>query len=141
MQKISFRDLPNTTTPINSDNLNLLQSNIEAAFKNAHSESENDTYNCKYLNNLIGGVLLKSISGPTSVSITSGNGYGVTTLFSTMYGAVIQFMGNNTIPNVIPIYGTPDFTTSVSGKTVTLSGIHEWDHYIFMGSSIIDEIV
>ena len=114
---------------------------LPAQVVNVANNSQTDTYSCDFINRINGGVLLKSISGPTSVSITSGNGYGVTTLFSTMYGAVIQFMGNNTIPNVIPIYGTPDFTTSVSGKTVTLSGIHEWDHYIFIGSSIIDEIV
>lgn len=29
MQKINFQDLPNTNTPINASNLNLLQSNIE----------------------------------------------------------------------------------------------------------------
>lgn len=29
MEKINFRDYPNTTTPIDSDNLNLMQNNIE----------------------------------------------------------------------------------------------------------------
>ena len=31
MQKINFQDLPNTTTPVNAANLNLLQTNVEAA--------------------------------------------------------------------------------------------------------------
>ena len=31
MEKIEFKDLPNTTTPIDADNLNLLQSNVENA--------------------------------------------------------------------------------------------------------------
>ena len=29
MQKINFQDLPNTTTPVNADNLNELQENVE----------------------------------------------------------------------------------------------------------------
>lgn len=32
MQKINFQNLPNTTTPINATNLNLLQDNIEDVF-------------------------------------------------------------------------------------------------------------
>ena len=31
MQKIEFKDLPSTDTPINSENLNLLQTNVESA--------------------------------------------------------------------------------------------------------------
>lgn len=30
MEKINFKDLPNTETPLNAENLNLLQSNIES---------------------------------------------------------------------------------------------------------------
>ena len=32
MQKIPFQDLPNTTTPVNADNLNQLQTNVENEF-------------------------------------------------------------------------------------------------------------
>lgn len=39
MDKINFQDLPNTSTPINASNLNLLQSNIENALGNIQSGS------------------------------------------------------------------------------------------------------
>lgn len=35
MEKIDFKDLPDTTTPITADNLNLLQDNIENIFTDA----------------------------------------------------------------------------------------------------------
>ena len=52
MQKINFQDLPSTTTPINASNLNQVQDNMEGAFKNSYSTSQNDGYNCDYINGL-----------------------------------------------------------------------------------------
>lgn len=52
MQKINFQDLPSTTTPINASNLNQVQDNMEGAFKNSYSTSQNDGYNCDYINNM-----------------------------------------------------------------------------------------
>lgn len=52
MQKINFQDLPSTTTPINASNLNQIQDNMEGAFKNSYSTSQNDGYSCDYINDL-----------------------------------------------------------------------------------------
>lgn len=35
MQRITFKDLPDTTTPVNAENLNLLQNNVETAISDA----------------------------------------------------------------------------------------------------------
>lgn len=40
MKKINFKDLPLTETPINSNNLNLLQDNIEEAIENYSLEEQ-----------------------------------------------------------------------------------------------------
>ena len=53
MQKINFQDLPNTTTPVNATNLNLLQTNVENAIpevKNTKNSSTTNTYGCEYIN-------------------------------------------------------------------------------------------
>lgn len=50
MEKIQFKDLPNTDTPINATNLNAIQDNAEAMIKNAQNNSTTDTYSCDYLN-------------------------------------------------------------------------------------------
>lgn len=83
--------------------------------------------------------LLTSKSGRTSINITSANGWGLVVLFSVMYGAVLQLQDQN-IPNVIPIYGTPDFTLSISNNVITLNNLHDWDHYIYIGSGVISSI-
>ena len=46
MEKINFQDLPSTDTPIDSTNLNLLQTNVEAAINELNSENKN-TYSLK----------------------------------------------------------------------------------------------
>ena len=38
MQKIDFKNLPNTSTPINAENLNQLQTNVENEFANTQSK-------------------------------------------------------------------------------------------------------
>lgn len=65
MQKINFQDLPSTTTPINASNLNQIQDNMEGAFKNSYSTSEDDGYSCDYINGLKPTVLWTN-SSPTS---------------------------------------------------------------------------
>lgn len=42
MQKINFNDLPNTETPINSSNLNQLQTNVENAINGIIESGSND---------------------------------------------------------------------------------------------------
>ena len=46
MEKINFKDLPSKDTPIDSKNLNLLQTNVESAINELNSENEN-TYSLK----------------------------------------------------------------------------------------------
>lgn len=108
--------------------------------KTTKTTSNNNTYSCTYINNLLNGVCPASFNDKSSINITSVNGYGVVVLFSSMYGAVIQFQGSGNNPNVITIYGTTSFTTSASGNVVTLSSLNTWDHYIMFGSNAISKI-
>lgn len=43
MEKIEFKDLPDTTTPINADNLNDLQDNVEAGITSSINSILNGT--------------------------------------------------------------------------------------------------
>lgn len=47
MEKINFQDYPNTTTPVNSTNLNLVQTNVENEFTVVRGEI--DTQKVKYV--------------------------------------------------------------------------------------------
>lgn len=54
MEKINFKSKGETgAIPINADNLNLLQTNVENSFKASKTTSNKDTYNCNYINNII----------------------------------------------------------------------------------------
>lgn len=53
MEKINFTNYPNMNKPVNSNNLNQLQKNVENSFKSTKTESDNDTYNCNYINSKI----------------------------------------------------------------------------------------
>lgn len=48
MEKIEFKNLPDKTTAINADNLNLLQDNIEEQFSNLEVYSIEETFSGKY---------------------------------------------------------------------------------------------
>lgn len=112
----------------------------QAQVVNTRSDSTEDTYSCDYVNKTFGGVLMKSFDNKTSVNITSNGGYGIVAIFSALYGVVLQLQGSGNTPNTIALYGTADFTTSVSGTTITLNDLHNWDHYIFIGSNQIVNI-
>ena len=52
MEKIIFKNKGETgAIPINADNLNLMQDNVENSFKSSKTTSDIDTYNCNYINN------------------------------------------------------------------------------------------
>lgn len=113
-----FKNLPDTSTPINAENLN---------------------HNFNELNKF-GDVKLKSKEFSTSAIIKSENGYGIVLVISSQYIALVQLAGNNETPYIKDIYGTHAFTANVSGNNVTLDDLYNWDHYIFIGSNVITEI-
>ena len=51
MQKIEFKDLPDTSTPLTASNLNTLQNNIENAIDLASNYSTNETVIGKWIDN------------------------------------------------------------------------------------------
>lgn len=52
MEKINFKNKRETgAIPINANNLNLMQDNVENSFKSSMTTSDKDTYNCNYINN------------------------------------------------------------------------------------------
>lgn len=58
MQKITFEDLPSTNTPLNANNLNTLQDNVEDAIdgliSNNYGTSNSNGYTQNYINNNVG---------------------------------------------------------------------------------------
>ena len=89
---------------------------------------------------IINGVFLYSTSGITSVNITSSNGYGRCIVIGSSFICSVQFNGTNTAPTLADLVGTNPFTASINGNVVTLSDLRNWDHYIFLGSSVITNI-
>lgn len=97
MDKINFTNYPNTDTPINADNLNLLQTNVENAIPtsaNKYGSSQTDPYSQDYINTNVGvvesgsnsngryikysdGTMIchKRVTGTVNISTTWGNGY------------------------------------------------------------------
>lgn len=54
MEKINFKSKGETgAIPINANNLNLMQDNVENSFKSSKITSDTDTYNCNYINGII----------------------------------------------------------------------------------------
>ena len=54
MEKIIFKNKGEEgAIPINADNLNLMQDNVENSFKSSKTTSNTDTYNCNYINGII----------------------------------------------------------------------------------------
>ena len=51
MEKINF--VNNTTPAVNATNLNKLQDNVEDLIKTEETTSDEDTYSCNYINNLV----------------------------------------------------------------------------------------
>ena len=51
MNKIEFKDLPDTSTPLNASNLNLIQSNIEDEFERLENYSTNEIVIGKWIDN------------------------------------------------------------------------------------------
>lgn len=53
MEKINFKNKGEPgAIPINANNLNLMQTNVENSFKSSMTNSDTDTYSCNYINNL-----------------------------------------------------------------------------------------
>lgn len=54
MEKINFKNKGETgAIPINANNLNLMQDNVENSFKTSKTTSNKDTYSCNYINGII----------------------------------------------------------------------------------------
>ena len=135
MVKIDFKDLPDTTTPVDADNLNQLQENVEDAIDNVSIDldsqvsttSTNGVENqaiTNYVNNLIPDVYSTTETQTNMIWIdgkpiyrivytgrtTSGGAY--TTVTTTFSGNIIYFGGivinvdNNTIYSIVGEHGS-----------------------------------
>lgn len=74
MNKINFENLPSTNTPINAENLNAMQNNIENAINNIlQSGTTNNVNYIKYIDGTLiqyGKVTLQSYTGRSSGGLT-----------------------------------------------------------------------
>lgn len=90
--------------------------------------------------NKFGGAILKSKSNSTTATIKSINGYGRVYIFATNLLTYIAFEGDGVNATIHDMIGTNQYSVTTSGKTVTLTGLNSWDHYIFIGSDMISNI-
>lgn len=97
MQKIEFKDLPDTSTPINSENLNLLQTNVESAI-NGIVESGNNT----------NGNYIKYTDGTMICHFSKGLATTTCTQVANMY----QYEFSNPFTFPVPFVDTPSVTIS-----------------------------
>ena len=74
MNKINFKNLPSTNTPLNAENLNAMQNNIENAINNIlQSGTTNNVNYIKYIDGTLiqyGKVTLQSYTGRSSGGLT-----------------------------------------------------------------------
>lgn len=118
MALVQFENTPSTNTPISATNLN---------------------NNFNELENTFGNVIMKSAGDITSAQITSSNGYGIVLVISSAFVCVVQLSRTNTY--IYDIYGTHGtMQTSISNNVLSLTDLYDWDHYIFIGSSVIESI-
>lgn len=110
MNKITFKDLPSTETPINAENLNLMQENIESAV----------TENAEKIDNLE--TQMVTTEGKVLYENTSGSAEDITlTDSSANYDYIeIFFRTNDRVYNSTKVY-------SPNGKTVDLTSV--FAHY------------
>lgn len=109
MQRIEFEDYPSTNTPIDANNLNDLQDNVEEAIDSTSNYSTNETVVGKWINNKP--IYRKVVTGTTT---SSGNDTNVTTISNldillNIYGGIIA----NNYFNPIGLYTSS--TNYVSG--------------------------
>lgn len=91
MDKINFQNLPNTTTPVNASNLNLLQDNVD----NAKVE-KSTTLSTTDLNNLTNTTELHYCTGATNRPISS-NGWVVSIKYSSVYTKQFYYPVNSNV--------------------------------------------
>lgn len=131
MANIKVSELPSASTLYDGDALMIVQNNES---KKLNGEYFNDKFN------RLTDVLLRSGGGITGGTIKSVNGYGNILVVSAIFTCVIQLGLNNV--EIKDIYGTHgDMNVSVGNNfEFTITGLYNWDHYIFIGSSAISEI-
>ena len=89
--------------------------------------------------NNIDGVILKGKAGITTATITSLNGYGIVLIVSSQFVCVLELGKTNVA--IHDIYGTHGtMNATINNGVVTITGLYNWDHYIFIGSNAITNI-
>lgn len=110
MEKINFKNKGETgAIPINADNLNLMQNNVENSFKSSKTTSDTDTYNCNYINSLDEKIL--DIYS-TSEQIVGKDENGKNVYKRTFSGTTSDTLNSTTI------------TTDYSGKTIVVKSAY-----------------
>lgn len=151
MEKIDFKNKGETgATPVNADNLNLLQDNVEDSIndskiqlKSTKTESNEAGYNCNYINSLTeeirNGCYTCAFSSKTSVNIFSRSNYDNCLVISSACISILQMQGTNA-PIIRDVYGTHYFSVTFDGTKIVISDLYDWDRYIILGSNGVTKI-
>lgn len=147
MEKINFKNKGETgAVPLNAENLNLLQTNVEESINNSKiqlkstkTESNDAGYNCNYINSLMNGCYTCAFSGKTNVNIFSRSNYDNCLIISSTYISILKMEGTND-PIIRDVYGTHAFSTAFDGTKMVVSDLYNWDRYIILGSNGVTKI-
>lgn len=92
------------------------------------------------INDRFDGAIIKAFGDKTSVDVVLNNGWGMLLVITTYRMGIIQFAGTGNTPYVNNILGTLLPSFSWNGNTITISGLYNWEHYVFIGGKQITSI-
>jgi|GEM_PF-1311000 hypothetical protein len=138
MEKINFKNIGEPgAIPINADNLNLMQNNVENSFKSSRTTSDKDTYNCNYINNIVesgsndNGTWIKYTDG-TMITYQNVN---ITISVTEPWGGI--FVGNYATPISFPqVFQEPPEVLIDLKFTQGAGWRVDWDFPVITNSSI-----
>lgn len=127
MEKINFKNKGETgAVPVNAENLNLLQTNVENAITSLPDEIRNGCY-------------FKSFTGKVSINIFSNYYWDTCFLICSTNVSIINLKGTDT-PTIKDIYGSHGFSATYDGKKVVLSNLETWEHYMIFCTDGVTKI-
>lgn len=124
MEKINFNDLPNTNTPINSSNLNQLQTNVENAINGVVTSGSNS----------IG----KWVKLPDGTLIQRGKANCGTTGFASLTFP-ISFIDEDISMTADNAYGSEELGVVLTTQTTKTTGVIYFRKYISGNLAIVTD--
>lgn len=107
MQKITFQNLPNTTTPINATNLNAIQTNAETAINDVAGDLSDYVNGTTTMGNIT--TTGSTINGTQKINTPNNISSGLTVHAGTGNEGSIKYTNNDETKEYVAGYGTGGF--------------------------------